>query len=350
MSWKLKEKAKALLRQEEGAIIKPWGGKISIALVYPNEYHIGMANLGFQGVYRIVNSYPDAVCERVFLPSKEDLSEYRRSGSPLMSLESQKFLQEFDFIAFSLSFENDYPNILTILELGGVPLRCARRKENHPLVFAGGITTFLNPEPLADFMDFFAIGEAEALLSQLLSTTNRVRQEGFERRSFLVDLAQQNGFYVPQFYKVDYREDGTINMVVPKKGIPPRVNRAWIEDVDSEPAQSVITSPAMEFGNMFLTEIGRGCYYDCRFCATGWVYRPVRMRSLKSLKEGGSGRSFAWEKDRPRRYCHCRSSGHRCVVSAHCRQRGGPCPYRRFGQTGSVPTSWMHSKAVDISR
>ncbi len=284
VSWKLKEKARRLLRQEEGAIIKPWGGKISIALAYPNYYHVGMPNLGFQAAYRIVNESPVAVCERVFLPDKDDLREHQRSGTPLMSLESQKLLQEFDFVAFSLSFENDYPNVLTILELGSIPLRRARRKESHPLVFAGGITTFLNPEPLAEFIDFFALGEAEVLLPDLLAHARRIQQEGFERSTFLLSLSRREGFYVPQCYTVTYREDGTIGTFAAKKEVSATVKRKWRQDVDTAATQSVITCPAMEFGKMFLLEIGRGCFYDCRFCVTGWVYRPVRMRTLKSLE------------------------------------------------------------------
>lgn len=286
MSWKLKEKLRALVQQEEGAVIKPWGGKISVALVYPNYYHVGMANLGFQAVYRLINESPLAVCERVFLPDKDDVREYERSATPLMTLESQKALYQFDFIAFSLSFENDYPHLLTILELGGIPLRRRHRKENHPLVFAGGITTFLNPEPLAEFIDFFAVGEAEALVPDLLSLVAEARETGFNRRRFLGALGQQEGFYVPDCCTVTYRDDGTIAEFIPRKGFPSRIKRRWVAKVEQIPTQSVVTSPAIEFGSMFLIEIGRGCYYDCRFCATGWVYRPVRMRSLESLQAG----------------------------------------------------------------
>src|SRR4030042_1013064 len=133
MSWKLKEKARALLAQEQGTIVKPSGGKLSLALVFPNYYHVGMANLGFQSVYRIVNELPQAVCERAFLPERADLLEFQRSATPLFSLETQKALQDFDLIAFSLSFENDYPNILTILDLARLPLRVSQRTAGYPM-------------------------------------------------------------------------------------------------------------------------------------------------------------------------------------------------------------------------
>ncbi|MCD6352717.1 MAG: radical SAM protein [Proteobacteria bacterium] len=285
MSWKLKENARSLLQQEEGTVIKPWGGNISIALVYPNYYHVGMANLGFQSVYRTINDLPFAVCERAFLPDKGDLKEFQRSSTPLFSLETQTRLQDFDFIAFSLSFENDYPNVLTILDSARIPLRYSRRKESHPIVFAGGITTFLNPEPLAEFMDFFALGEAEELLPECLSKIIDSKNKGISRNRLLDSLAKIEGIYVPHFYTVSYDENGKISSFVPKKSIPATVKRRWIKKVDNHSTCSVINSPLIEFGGMFLVEVGRGCFYDCRFCAAGWVYQPVRMRSLKSLEK-----------------------------------------------------------------
>lgn len=284
MSWKLKEKARDFLREEEGTIIKPWGGKISIALVYPNYYHVGMANLGFQSVYRTINDLPFAVCERAFLPDKGDLKEFLRSSTPLFSLETQTSLQDFDCFALSISFENDYPNALTMLDLSRIPLRASRRKEGFPLVFAGGITTFLNPEPLAEFMDFFALGEAEEMLPECLEAIFDLKSKAVSRGEFLTRLSNIEGIYVPHFYTVTYGENGQISSFQPKRGIPSKVKRRWIKKVDLYPTESVIHSPQVEFGGIFLLEIGRGCSYGCRFCASGWVYRPVRMRSLKTIK------------------------------------------------------------------
>ncbi|MBN2468303.1 MAG: radical SAM protein [Deltaproteobacteria bacterium] len=283
MSWKLKEKARSLLQEEEGTIIKPWGDKISVALVYPNYYHVGMANLGFQSVYFTINSLPYAVCERFFLPEKGDFKEFQRTSTPLFSLESQAPLGSFDIIAFSLSFENDYANILAILDLGGIPLRHSRRKDAHPIVLAGGITTFLNPEPLADFMDLFILGEAEEVLPECLSEIKTARTLQNSRTHLVARLSAIEGVYVPYFYAVSYGEDGTLASFVPQKKVPSRVKRRWIQKVDSHVTRSIVTSPLMEFGGMYLVEISRGCCYDCRFCATGWIYRPVRPRSLKSL-------------------------------------------------------------------
>jgi len=285
MSWKLKEKARAILQREEGTIVKPWGGKVSIALVYPNYYHVGMSNLGFQSVYRIINDLSFAVCERAFLPEKGELKEFIRTSTPLFSLETQTPLQNFDLIAFSISFENDYPNVLTILNLSRIPLLSSRRKNGSPFVFAGGITTFLNPEPLSEFMDFFALGESEELLPECLSLIADCRNQNISRRQFLTRLAEIEGIYVPQFYEVTYEENGKISSFLPKKGISPRVKRRWIKKVNQYPTRSLVSSPETEFGEMFLIEIGRGCSYGCRFCASGWVYRPPRIQSLKSLKE-----------------------------------------------------------------
>jgi radical SAM superfamily enzyme YgiQ (UPF0313 family) len=152
------------LAKEKGAVTKDWGGRIRVALAYPNHYRIGMSNLGFLSVYRLLNERQDVVAERVFLPDTEAISLQVEAGKGLLSMESLSPLAKFDLIAFSLSFENDYPNILKILRLGRIPLFSQERDEAHPLIMAGGINTFLNPEPLASFFDFFLLGEAEPVL------------------------------------------------------------------------------------------------------------------------------------------------------------------------------------------
>ena len=167
-SWKLVQKAKGILEKERGAVQKPWGGKITICLLYPNSYHVGMSNLGFQTLYQILNTEDDVVCERAFLPEPEDLQEYRNTQTPLFSLESQKPLSSFDILAFSISFENDFLNILTLLDLAHIPLESRLRDERYPWVIAGGVAVFLNPEPISEFFDLFILGEAEEVIGEFL--------------------------------------------------------------------------------------------------------------------------------------------------------------------------------------
>jgi radical SAM superfamily enzyme YgiQ (UPF0313 family) len=167
-SWKLVQKAKDILEKERGAVQKPWGGKITICLLYPNSYHVGMSNLGFQTLYQILNTEDDVVCERAFLPEPEDLQEYRNTQTPLFSLESQKPLSSFDILAFSISFENDFLNVLTLLDLAHIPFESRLRDEKHPWVIAGGVAVFLNPEPVSEFFDLFILGEAEEVVGEFL--------------------------------------------------------------------------------------------------------------------------------------------------------------------------------------
>ncbi len=173
-SWKLIQKAKAALERERGTVRKPWGGKISICLVYPNTYYVGMSNLGFQAVYQHFNAEDDILCERTFLPDSEDLPEYRESQTPLFSLESQTPLSDFDIVAFSLSFENDFLNILTLLDLARIPPESRNRGAKDPLVMAGGVASFLNPEPISDLFDLFILGEGEEVIPEFLDAYRRV--------------------------------------------------------------------------------------------------------------------------------------------------------------------------------
>ena len=177
ISWKLIQKAKGILEKERGTVQKPWGGKITICLLYPNAYHVGMSNLGFQTLYRILNAEDDVVCERAFLPDPEDLQEYRNTQTPLFSLESQKSLSSFDILAFSISFENDFLNILTLLELAHIPPESRLRGGRHPWVIAGGVAVFLNPEPISDFFDLFILGEAEEVIGEFLTVCRQTLSE-----------------------------------------------------------------------------------------------------------------------------------------------------------------------------
>src|SRR2546422_2015556 len=182
MSWKLKKKAQSLLAQEQGTVYRDWGGRVSIALVYPNTYAGGMSNLGSQTIYRHLNALPDVVCERVFLPEPADLEEMRRTSTPPMSLESQRPLTDFQLVGFSVTYEGDYVNVLRLLDLAGIPLRSAERRSHDPLVLMGGVCAFSNPEPLAPFMDAIAVGEGEELVHDLVAA---YRDGYHDRQSFL---------------------------------------------------------------------------------------------------------------------------------------------------------------------
>ncbi len=281
ISWKHIQKARKRLEKEKGVYQKPWGGKISIGLIYPNSYYVGMSNLGFQSVYQRFNQEEDVVCERAFLPDPEDLPEYQKTGTPLFSLESQKPLTEFDILAFSVSFENDFLNILTILHLAHLPLERRFRKESDPLILGGGVALFLNPEPLSDFFDLFILGEAEEVIDEFLKTFRSFRDR---REVLLKRLALIEGIYVPQFYHVTYREDGRVDEITPDPGLPNKIKRRWISDLNRFGTQSVLFTPETEFSEMALIELNRGCPRGCRFCAACFVYYPFRNRSLSVLK------------------------------------------------------------------
>src|SRR3989442_2333436 len=171
MSWTLKKKAQARLAQEQGTIRKDWGGKVPVALVYPNTYAVGMSNLGFQTIYWYLNQLPDVVCERVFLPDPEDADELRRTSTPPFSLESLRSLSDFHMVAFSITYEGDYINALRLLALAGIPLRTADRGPHDPLVLIGGVCAFSNPDPLAPFMDFIVVAESQEVVSELLQAS-----------------------------------------------------------------------------------------------------------------------------------------------------------------------------------
>jgi len=275
-SWQQRERARLTLSKETGYITKPHADRLRVALAFPNTYWVGMSNLGFQTVYRLLNAQDDVVCERVFLPPKQELADLVRSRTPLVTLESQSPVGEFDVFAFSVSFEWDYVNILTLLRLAGIPIYASERTERHPLIVIGGAVTFVNPEPLAPFADVIAAGEGEVLVPAL----DRAFRESSDRRELLRVLSRERGFYIPSFYEPQYSPDGSLagyvaTADVPEAAAPVRKAALKTTDAVDPPATSIFT-PDTEFGSRFLVEVVRGCANLCRFCWAGYNYLPVR--------------------------------------------------------------------------
>jgi radical SAM family uncharacterized protein len=278
MSPKKRETAPGLPGAEKGTIRKHWRGKVSVALAYPNAYHVGMSSLGFQAVYGLFNSFKDVVCERVFL------SQPGKKTEGLRSLESNRPPADFDIIAFSISFENDYPNLLTMLDRAGLPLHASERPPSIPLIIAGGVTSLLNPEPLAPFVDCFLIGEAESLLPGFFEVYFEIRAKTSEKQSFLRVLASTvSGVYVPSLYDVSYAADATIERFSPKGNAPSKITRAVVDDLSHHDTCTTVLTAQTAFDNTYLIEAARGCPHGCRFCAAGYVYRPPRFRKGSQL-------------------------------------------------------------------
>lgn len=276
MGAKKKTASGDLLDSEIGTVRKNWRGRRKIALVYPHQYPVGMSNLGFQAVYRLLNRMDSVVCERVFLPGDSI------GPSRLVSLESSRPLANFDIVAFSISFENDFPNVLSILERAALPLKAIDRGRPHPLVMAGGVACFSNPEPIAEFIDCFILGEAEPVLAELV---NRFDPK-VDRITLLKDLAQNiPGVYVPAFYQPRYNPDGTLASFEPLADVPATIKRTFLNDLSETPTCSAITTPHTPFGQTFLIETGRGCPHGCRFCSAGYIYRPPRFLSLPLIQD-----------------------------------------------------------------
>lgn len=258
MTWQQAEKARRRLSREQGAVIKDWGGRVPVALVYPNAYYLGMSNLGIHALYKLLNSHDKVVAERAFREEEDGDNQ-----SPPISLESQRPLSDFAVIAFSISYELDYFNVARILKASGIPLYAADRDERHPLVIAGGPPVMANPMPLSPFFDCLCIGEAEPIVPSILPVI--AEGIGGKRRDLLKSLAALPGVYVPQHHS----------------GKP--VVRQWAKNLDDFPVASVILTPDTELGDLYLIEVERGCNWGCRFCLTSQAFHPMRYRSLDSL-------------------------------------------------------------------
>ena len=270
-----------MLKEERGTVITPRGGRTTVALVYPNTYYVGMSSLGFQTVYRIINGRKDALAERVFLPDEAERDAFRKNRTPLFAIESQTPVSNFDIVAFSVSFENDYANVAEALRLSGMPPMSRDRGDGYPLVILGGICTFFNPEPIADFFDIVVIGEAEDVLIELLDAYEEHKH--LPRNGLLTKLSPIPGVYIPSFYEPSYSSDGTLESFRPAGDGPDKIARRYVKDIDANPAHSMILTPNTEFSNMFMVEVSRGCGRHCRFCMAGYVYRPPRTVGLKNV-------------------------------------------------------------------
>jgi radical SAM superfamily enzyme YgiQ (UPF0313 family) len=271
--WQQRDRARAILAREAGYISKPHGGRLRVALAFPNTYFVGMSNLGFQTAYRLFNDLAGVACERAFLPPKQELRAQLQDRTPIVTLESQTPVADFDVLAFSVSFEWDYTNVVTMLRLAGMPPRAADRSRHHPLVVIGGAVTFVNPEPLAPFADVIAAGEGEDLVPNLVSAVS----ETSSRAELFARLSASRGFYVPSLYEVDYTAEGTIARVAPSGGAPLPVRKAAVRSTERmDPPSTRIFTPDTEFGSRFLIEVVRGCANLCRFCWAGYNYLPVR--------------------------------------------------------------------------
>ncbi|MHB9035379.1 MAG: radical SAM protein [Armatimonadota bacterium] len=259
----LYENAKARYAREKGGVAIDRAAPVRFALAFPNEYRVAMASLGYQLVYRMLNELPNASCERVFLPDAVDLKEYIRTKTELFTLESLSSLSEFDVVAFSVSFELDYLNVLRVLKLSNLPVTRAERDDFDPIIIVGGPCATFNPEPLVDFVDAFVIGDSEMLLPALVDALECAQDKS--RDESLQALANIPGVYVPAFHD---------------KGHGDRIVRQVVSDLNSYSASSVIQTDEAEFGDTKLIEIARGCGRKCRFCVAGHVTRPLRVRDI----------------------------------------------------------------------
>ncbi|MBQ7476072.1 MAG: radical SAM protein [Selenomonadaceae bacterium] len=267
---------RAILAKETGYTIKH--GQFKFALTYPNFYHVGMSNLGIHIIYQLLNSRSETSCERFFLPDEKISAEIERTNSTLLSLETQTPLNKFHVVAFSISFEQDYFNVVKILQLGKIKIRASERTEFDPLLIAGGPCATFNPEPLSAIFDAFIIGEGEVILPPLVDVL--VANKNLPRAQLLQKISEVAGVYVPSLAKHFYNDDGTIEKI----STPQKISRQFVKNLDDYPAHSVIITDDTEF-NMYLIETARGCGRHCRFCMAGYCFRNPRNRSLKVLQD-----------------------------------------------------------------
>ncbi|MDN5302667.1 MAG: hypothetical protein PWQ60_2181 [Thermoanaerobacteraceae bacterium] len=270
---------------EYNSIHKPVDkAKVHVVLAFPDIYEVGMSHLGIKILYHLLNEREDIYAERVFAPWVDFEELMRQKQIPLFSLESRTPLKEFDFLGFTLQYEMSYTNIVNMLDLSGIPIFSKDRADEHPIVMAGGPCAY-NPEPLADIIDFFVIGEAEEAILEIMDLYKSFRERTENRREFLERVACIPGVYVPSLYDITYNDDGTIDKFLPKKaGIPHRIQKRIIKNLDEVFYPTKFVVPYMDIvHDRAMLEIFRGCTHGCRFCQAGMIYRPVREKSVERL-------------------------------------------------------------------
>ena len=278
------DRLQELYKEEDSRVtINPHVGQ-KVAIVYPNTYFVGMSNLGLHIIYEEINLRYDSVCERIFLPEKKELEAYDKTKTPLMSVETQRPMHQFDVVAFDVTFEMDYFNIPLMLRHGRVPIMGKDRTEFDPIVIAGGPCATFNPEPFADFIDAFIIGEGEGIVSRVLDIIRNGKLEGLDRHAILRQLADVSGVYVPSLYVPIYSEDGAFKGYNIAEGVPKTIKRHF--EMLTSGGETVVATNYTEFGAMYIIEVARGCGRHCRFCMAGYCFRVPRVRPLEILKEG----------------------------------------------------------------
>ena len=278
------DRLQELYKDEDSRVTINPHAEQKVAIVYPNTYFVGMSNLGLHIIYEEINLHPSSVCERIFLPEKKELDAYDKTKTPLMSVETQRPMHQFDVVAFDVTFEMDYFHIPLMLRHGRVPVTSEARTSFDPIVIAGGPCATFNPEPFADFIDAFIIGEGEGIVTAVLERIRKGRENGESREETIAGLAQIDGVYVPVLYTPRYDDNKRFVGYDIADGAP-QIIRRHFEPLTSG-GETVIATNFTEFGAMYIIEVARGCGRHCRFCMAGYCFRVPRVRPLDILKEG----------------------------------------------------------------